>query len=288
MKLDKRIKLGQNVNTMRRLLPIFFLTAILTACIIPAFANVPEPILINTQKNPVEFAQTNDADQITFEPGKILTPTLHQWSFGYYFYGSFQRGFGVSKALVPPFLSGRIICQNDPVNLYDPDGEFVMTLPIAVGAIFLGAVTTELFFVQNSENPPPEPEIVTDVIDAYDQAEHAKVETELNFAAWVTSKFLSCFRKGKGDGKDGSSTEGDKPKSNPFKGKPGSTSTTEHADGTPKQIRVYGDDGWPDMDIDYDHDHGQGQPHVHKWGRPKDGGPPTHKHRGKGIPYIPA
>jgi len=76
-------------------------------------------------------------------------------------------------------------------------------------------------------------------------------------------------------------------KSNPFKGEPGSEKCTVDADGNPKQKRKYGDDGYPDQDIDYDHDHDQGQPHVHDWTRPGDGGPPTHKDRQPGRPYIP-
>jgi len=75
-----------------------------------------------------------------------------------------------------------------------------------------------------------------------------------------------------------------KPKSNPFKGKPGDSNTTYDSKGKPKQTRKYGDDGYPDTDIDYDHDHGQGQPHQHKWTRPEDGSPPTADNRQPGIP----
>lgn len=39
--------------------------------------------------------------------------------------------------------------------------------------------------------------------------------------------------------------------SNPMQGSPGDTSWT--TDGSPKQGRTYGDDGFPDTDIDYDH-----------------------------------
>jgi len=78
-----------------------------------------------------------------------------------------------------------------------------------------------------------------------------------------------------------------KPKSNPLKGKPGETSTTTKPDGTPKQTREYGDDGYPKTDTDFDHDHGQGQPHTHEWGRPDDGGPPTNLDRGPGQPVNP-
>ena len=56
-------------------------------------------------------------------------------------------------------------------------------------------------------------------------------------------------------------------------------SRTYDDNGNIKQERIYGDDGFPDIDIDYDHDHGQGKPHKHRWTRPKDGSAPTHKNR---------
>jgi RHS repeat-associated protein len=79
-----------------------------------------------------------------------------------------------------------------------------------------------------------------------------------------------------------------KPRSNPFTGEPGSTSSTDTAAGGPKQVRQYGPDGYPETDVDYDHDHGQGQPHAHDWGRPGDGGPPTAGDRGIGRPVQPS
>jgi RHS repeat-associated protein len=78
--------------------------------------------------------------------------------------------------------------------------------------------------------------------------------------------------------------------SNPFRGKPGDVSTTRRPDGTPKQVRRYGPDGYPDTDVDHDHaDHHPdvGSPHGHDWGRPADGGPPTHGDRGPGRPVVP-
>lgn len=71
-------------------------------------------------------------------------------------------------------------------------------------------------------------------------------------------------------------------RSNPFTGKPGSTSETKTKDGKTKQIRRYGPDGYPETDTDYDHDHGQGVPHVHDWGRSEGGGPPSNSDRGAG------
>jgi RHS repeat-associated protein len=74
------------------------------------------------------------------------------------------------------------------------------------------------------------------------------------------------------------------PKSNPFTGSPEQVQNLDTDDGTPKQDRKYGPDGYPETDIDYDHDHGQGQPHAHDWDRPEDGSPPTHKDRSRGRP----
>jgi RHS repeat-associated protein len=80
------------------------------------------------------------------------------------------------------------------------------------------------------------------------------------------------------------STPAARARSNPFIGTAGSTSTTYNPDGTPKQARRYGSDGYPETDVDYDHDHGQGKPHVHDWGRPAGGGPPTDRDRAVGRP----
>ncbi len=77
------------------------------------------------------------------------------------------------------------------------------------------------------------------------------------------------------------------PKSNPWTGTPGSTSTTLAPDGTPKQAREYGPDGYPKTDVDFGHDHGQGDPHAHDTGRPSDGSPPTASDRAPGRPVQP-
>ena len=71
-------------------------------------------------------------------------------------------------------------------------------------------------------------------------------------------------------------------RSNPFTGTPGSVSVTWQPNGQPRQVRRYGSDGYPETDIDYVQDHGQGLPHVHDWGRPADGEPPTNEDRGEG------
>jgi RHS repeat-associated protein len=68
---------------------------------------------------------------------------------------------------------------------------------------------------------------------------------------------------------------------NPWRGSPGSEVTVLKPDGTPKQTRRYGPDGYPETDTDWDHSHDQGQPHVHDWGRPPDGGSPTEADRAK-------
>lgn len=69
------------------------------------------------------------------------------------------------------------------------------------------------------------------------------------------------------------------PKSNPLTGKPGSTSQTNKPDGSPKQVRRYGSDGYPETDVDHDSHGGKTNPHAHDWGRPADGSAPTAKDR---------
>ena len=79
------------------------------------------------------------------------------------------------------------------------------------------------------------------------------------------------------------------PRSNPFRGKPGDVSTTRRPDGTPKQVRRYGPDGYPDTDVDHDDHGGNGNPHAHDWGRPADGSPPTAGDRSEpGRPVTPS
>lgn len=60
---------------------------------------------------------------------------------------------------------------------------------------------------------------------------------------------------------------------NPYRGKPGSESTSTYPDGTPKQTRRYGPDGYPQTDTDYHPDHGAGTPHTHDWSSPTSRGP---------------
>jgi RHS repeat-associated protein len=63
-----------------------------------------------------------------------------------------------------------------------------------------------------------------------------------------------------------------KPISNPPTGQPGSKATATNPDGTPKQVRQYGPDGYPETDVDYGHGHELdpngnpvGSPHAHDW-----------------------
>lgn len=79
------------------------------------------------------------------------------------------------------------------------------------------------------------------------------------------------------------------PTSNPLTGTPGSTSQTAKPDGSPKQVRRYGPDGYPETDVDHEDHGGQGNPHAHDWGRPSDGSAPTGADRGHpGRPVQPS
>jgi RHS repeat-associated protein len=66
----------------------------------------------------------------------------------------------------------------------------------------------------------------------------------------------------------------------PLTGAPGTTSETTKPDGSPKQVRRYANDGYPETDVDYDPHHGSPNPHAHDWGRPTNGEPPTNEDRG--------
>jgi RHS repeat-associated protein len=70
----------------------------------------------------------------------------------------------------------------------------------------------------------------------------------------------------------------------PFTGAPGST--VRGGTGS----RTYGPDGYPQTDRDSPHPDEKGPgsgDHSHDWGRPEDGGPPTHKDRGPPRPPNP-
>lgn len=69
-------------------------------------------------------------------------------------------------------------------------------------------------------------------------------------------------------------------RANPLQGPPGSTSQTNKPDGSPKQVRRYGADGYPETDVDHDTHGSQNNPHAHDWGRPTDGSAPTTADRG--------
>ncbi|MGY2224931.1 RHS repeat-associated core domain-containing protein [Pseudomonas gingeri] len=88
-------------------------------------------------------------------------------------------------------------------------------------------------------------------------------------------------------GDDASTSKSEKPaRGRPWTGEPGSTSK-QTAGG---DSRRYGNDGYPEVDYDAPHPdeaYPGNAPHAHNWGRPQDGGPPTHKDRGYGSPYSP-
>ena len=101
---------------------VFLLVAFLIAAS-PTLANVPVPTSPGIQLDPAEQFLENAFNPFDFQSGAITAPTIHQWSSGQLFFGSFQSGYGTVKTPVPRFMSGRIICVNDPVNMVDPDGK---------------------------------------------------------------------------------------------------------------------------------------------------------------------
>jgi len=73
-----------------------------------------------------------------------------------------------------------------------------------------------------------------------------------------------------------------------LKGKPGSSVITEYDEhGKPKQVRVFGEDGYADTDWDLVGHNGEPPTHTHHYGRPEDGGPPTNDDRGEAQEASP-
>jgi hypothetical protein len=74
----------------------------------------------------------------------------------------------------------------------------------------------------------------------------------------------------------------------PMQGPPNSTISVDNGTRPNRnrngKIRDYGPDGWPKQDLDFGHDHGSGDPHIHRWGRPPEGGQPEKPNRGDGEP----
>ncbi len=153
---------------------------------------------------------------------------------------------------------------NDPVNKVDPTGEVApivagaaacaasVACSAAVGAGLLATYYAGKAVVENLKN-------LTSNNDQADDAEPDDTGENEGFDDVVDSK-------------------------PPFEGEPGTKVRGLKPDGTPFQDREYGRDGFPVRDRDYGHDHGQGIPHEHIWGRPDNGGRPTHKDRGLGQP----
>ena len=114
---------------------------------------------------------------------------------------------------------------NDPVNYFDPNGEFAFLIPAIIDVAELG---------------------VDILIERYLAKAASRMATK------AAAKALANAAKG-----DSASL--------PWTGEPNSTARCRRRDGSPKQKRRYGPNGEPLQDIDYDHDHGAGTPHVHDW-----------------------
>lgn len=70
----------------------------------------------------------------------------------------------------------------------------------------------------------------------------------------------------------------------PFQSKKYDIQSRVNGFGQYKQIRIFGDDGFPSVNIDFGHNHGQGNPHFHIWNRPPGGCRPTNRNRLRGQP----
>jgi RHS repeat-associated protein len=188
-----------------------------------------------------------------------LDPSTGLYNYDARLYDPMIGRFVSADSIVPDLYDPQLLnryayVKNNPLKYIDPDGHEPVTLTIAAAtAIAAGAVA------------------VTYGIFHYGK------DVAADFGKWLGQKI---FHKAETEGTD------DKPRSNPLTGKPGATGKIDGKKGKPKQDRYYGPDGYPEKDIDYDHDHDQGQPHAHDWGRPEEGGRPTHKDRQKGRPLT--
>jgi len=156
---------------MKRVVLILLLTAILTVCIFPIHAHLPVLIRCAGQPDPVELLSANQSEPVYFADGNLITPTIHQWSSGHMFFGSFQSGYGHSKTVVPRDLSEWIICRNDPVNLIDPDGMF------SVWQWIKGIFSSEEEKNTNTNNKPSETvPVQNQMANKADEAQAAGIE----------------------------------------------------------------------------------------------------------------
>ena len=124
---------------MKRLLSIFILAALFVAvCGVQAY--VPASTQYDSQLDSAAILCEDSATQISFSAGNFTAPTICQWSSGNLFTGSFQRGFCFPKSHVPPVLSVRIICLNNPVKYVDPNGRDVVPAGIITLSDFIGRI----------------------------------------------------------------------------------------------------------------------------------------------------
>ena len=139
-------------------------------------------------------------------------------------------------------------CHNDPVNKSDPTGQFFIVDDVAEGYLIVAGAA----------------------------AAYAVVSTPAGqkFIQDAGRLGQSIVPGGLSSSYNSDSPVKDIPGRPPRTGEPGSTVRG------PSQTRRYGDDGHPETDHDAPHP-GKNVPdsHVHDWGRPEGGGPPTDKDR---------
>jgi len=179
--------------------------------------------------------------------------------------------------------------RNNPLSRVDADGHCpdacviegpsALVVGLAVGgtALYVGART-----YLNTPSGQRSAETFTNAVSNSFSSSVSSIKSTVS--GWFSKKSAPAPTTGTGQNNP---TGPAQPKSNPWTGTPGSTSTTTQPDGTPKQVREYGPDGYPKTDVDYGHDHGQGDPHAHDTGRPTDGSPPTAADRAPGRPVQP-
>jgi RHS repeat-associated protein len=185
----------------------------------------------------------------------------------------------------PQSLNKYAYALNNPLRYIDPDGHCVEDLCIGEIALAITGTAAAIHYLQSPQGQESVRAavqgsgiLITKAASAFSGLffNHDKSATPSSAAGHEQEQPAPAAPAGAA-----------KPKANPMTGEPGSTSTTTHSSGDPKQVRRYGKDGYPETDVDHGHDHGQGDPHAHDWTRPTDGTPPTHVDRMPGRPLRP-
>ena len=163
---------------------------------------------------------------------------------------------------------------NDPINMIDFNGEQMRRVVPAPGSVPIPGY------------PTPQDQDGSGFPDWAEEGASQVQNGIKNIGSALCSISWICQNVFNND--DASDDEIERPedieysdKNPPFKGEPGKTVVG------PDQGVTYGDDGYPVRQSDKPHNEkgAGGDEHVHDWGRPEGGGPPTKDDRGPPRPH---